>query len=170
MTNTERVQTLKETAMLNYKEASRIRKQSWDTKAKQRVLQVGHLVLIRKSGMDDKLSQSWVGPFPICKVFSPLSYQVDSGRHNKQTVHVQRLKKYEQRSDSALVKRVTTVLDPDSVEDTMENTYSEVVLSGKVESESRDKDIDGWVQEYADILTKQPGLTEKATIQGNANL
>ena len=49
------------------------------------------------------------------------------------------LKKYEQ---SALVKCVTTVLDPDIVEDTMENTYSGVVLSGKVESESRDKDID----------------------------
>ena len=40
--------------------------------------QSGDLVLVRKSGMKEKLSQSWAGPFPICKMNSPLSYQVDS--------------------------------------------------------------------------------------------
>ena len=73
------------------------------------------------------------------------------------------MKRYEQRSDSASVKRVTTVLEPDTDIDSMDYTYTAVVLSGKVEIETRDKDIQEWVDEYSDILTKQSGLTAKAT-------
>ena len=47
-------------------------------KAKQRVFEVGELVLIRKSGLCEKLTHSWVGPYPIAKINSPLSYQVDT--------------------------------------------------------------------------------------------
>ena len=43
----------------------------------------------------------------------------------------------------------------------MDSTYSEVVLSGQVQVENREKDIQDWVEEYAEILTKQPGLTDK---------
>ena len=126
-------------------------------------LQVGDLVLVRNMGMNEKLTESWVGPFSIHEVNSSLSYQVDSGGHTKQIVHIQRLKRYEQRPESASVKRVTTVLEPDSVNDTMDSTYSEVVLSGQVQVANREKDIQDWVEEYADIPTEQPGLKDKAT-------
>ena len=59
-------------------------------KAKDRKLKEGDLVLIRKSGMSEKWSQSWVGPFLIHKVNSPLSYQIDSGGNKKQVVHINR--------------------------------------------------------------------------------
>ena len=52
---------------------------------------------MRKSGMCEKLSQSWVGPYPISKVNSPLSYQLDAGTKKKQSVHIRRLKCYEER-------------------------------------------------------------------------
>ena len=64
--------------------------------------------------------------------------------------------------DSASVKRVTTVLEPDTEINTMQHTDTEVELSGKVQSENRDKEIEDCLNEYKDIMTKQPGLTEKA--------
>ena len=73
LTNSERVQALKEKAVVNLKEFSRIRKDNWDSRAKQRVLQVGDLVLVRNTGMNEKLTKSWVGPYSIHKVISPLS-------------------------------------------------------------------------------------------------
>ena len=163
LTNSERVQALKEKAVVNLKECSRIRKDIWDSKAKQRVLQMGDLVFVIKMGMNEKLTELWVGLFSIHKVNSPLSYQVDSGGHTKQTVHIQRHKRYEQRPESASVKRVTTVLEPNTDNNTMDSTYSEVVLSGQVQVANRETDIHDWVEKYADILTKQPGLTDKAT-------
>ena len=124
---------------------------------------MGDLVLVRKTGMNEKLTELLVGLFSILKVNSPLSYQVESGGHTKQTVLIQRLKRYEQRPESASVKSVTTVLEPDTDNDTMDSTCSEVVLSGQVQVANREKDIQDWVVEYADTLTKQPGLTDKAT-------
>ena len=107
--NSERIQNLREKAIVNYQECSRIRKQKWDIKAKQRAFKFGDLVLIRRSGMREKLSQSWVGPYPIVTLFA----------RKKQVVHIQKLKRYEERRDSALVKRVTTVLEPDTESDTI---------------------------------------------------
>ena len=43
----------------------------------------------------------------------------------------------------------------------MDSTYSEVVPSGREQVENREKDIQDWVEEYAEILIKQPGLTDK---------
>ena len=61
-----------------------------------------------------------------------------------------------------MVKRVTTVLEPDTEGDTMEHTYSEVVVTGNVQVQGRDKDIQEWLKEFEDIMTKEPGLTNLA--------
>jgi len=57
------------------------------------------------------------------------------------------------RDDSSIVKRVTTVLEPDSEEDSMEQQCTEVVITGNAESESRESDIADWVAEYGDTMT-----------------
>ena len=116
----------REKAILNYKECSRIHKEKWDNKAKQRKFEVGDLVLIRRSGMCEKLSESWVGLYPIVKVNSSLSYQVNSGTCRKQVVHTET---HEERKDSTLVKRVTMVLEPDTNSDSMESTYTELTVT-----------------------------------------
>ena len=41
LTNSESPNNIKEKAVLNFREASKVRKQKWDTKAKERVLEVG---------------------------------------------------------------------------------------------------------------------------------
>ena len=57
---------------------------------------------------------------------------------------------------------MTTVLEPDSSTDTMEQQYAEANVIGRVETETREADISSWEKEFADILTKEPGLTTLA--------
>ena len=61
--------------------------------------------------MCEKLSTILGGPISNN---SGLSYQVDTETRKKQVVHIQRLMRYEERRDSALVKRVMTVLESDT--------------------------------------------------------
>ena len=60
------------------------------------------------------------------------------------------------------MKRVTTVLEPDSSTDSMDQQYAEATVKGKVETETREADISSWEKDFADILTKEPGLTTLA--------
>ena len=78
------------------------------------------------------------------------------------SVHIQLLKKYVEREDQAMVKRVIAVLGQDTEGDTMEHTYSEVVIKGNVQVHGKDKDIQEWLKEFEDITTKEPGLTNLA--------
>ena len=42
----------------------------------------------------------------------------------------------------------------------MEDQYAEAKVTGKVDSDSREADIGRWESEFADTLTKEPGLTD----------
>ena len=114
---------------------------------------------MRKSGLNTKLEESWAGPFTIVKKNSPLSYRVDTGDRTIPSVHIQLLKEYVPRESGKLVRRVTTVLEPNSESDSMDQQYSEVKISGVAEGEDRERDVREWEKEYSDILTKEPGLT-----------
>ena len=160
--NTERIQSLRENATVCYKQCSKLRKENWDGKAKPRELKLGDKVMMRKSGMNSKLSETWLGPYTILKVNSLLSYEIDTGSRKINSVHIQLLKEYIEREDRVLVKRITTVLKPDSENDTMEHEYAEVVVSGCVQVPNRYRDTQQWLSEYKDIMTKEPGLTKMA--------
>jgi len=92
----------------------------------------------------------------------PFSYHENTGDRILQSVHVQLLKLYTPRSPEALAKRVTTVLEPDSSTDTMEQQYAEATVTRKVLRETREADISSWEKDFADILNKEPGLTTLA--------
>ena len=62
-------------------------KQTWDSKASNREFNVGDEVLVRKPGMNLKLSDSWEGPFSVIKRNSPLSYAIDTGDRRIPSVH-----------------------------------------------------------------------------------
>ena len=66
------------------------------------------------------------------------------------------------RNPDQTVKRVTTVLEPDTESDSMDQQFSELVIRGTVEADSRDKDIRDWVDKFSDTLIKEPGLTKLA--------
>ena len=156
--NTERVQNLREKAVVNYEVCSHVRKK-WDKKVNQRTLTVVDLVIFRRAGMCEKLSQSWIGLYRIVKFNSLSLYHVDVGTTKKQSVHIQRLKRYEERKEKTRVKRVITVSEPDIESESLDSLYSELTVSGQVQVLSKDKDIAEWVKEFSDILTKELGLT-----------
>ena len=144
------------------KDCSTIYKENWDKKTKVREINKGDLVYMRKLGINTKLSESWAGPYHIVKRNSPLSYKVSTGDRTIVSVHISLLKEYMPRIPDASVKRVTTVLEPDTVSYSMDQQYSELVIPGRADSDNREQDIKDWVEEYSDTLTKEPGLTKLA--------
>ena len=159
--NCERVQRLRDKAVVNFKECSRIRKEVWDSKSKPKEFMKGDQVWMRKSGISTKLAESWLGPFTVVKRNSALSYKIDTGDRVIDSVHIQLLKEFVSR-DNAEVKRVTTVLEPDTESDSIDQQYAEAVVRGKVETENREEHIREWVQEAEGTMTKEPGLTHLA--------
>ena len=91
---------------------------------------------------------------------TPLSYKINTGDRTIPSVHIQLLKAYKPRQEEHQVCRVTSVLEPETEDDTMENQYAEAKVTGKVDSDSREEDIVAWESDFADILTKEPGLTK----------
>ena len=161
--NCERVQRLRDKAVVNFKECSRIRKEVWDNKSKPREFMKGDQVWMQKSGINTKLAESWLGPFTVVKRNSALSYKIDTGDRVIDSVHIQLLKEFVSR-DNAEVKRVTTVLEPDTESDSIDQQYAEAVVRGKVEMENREEYIRECVQEAEGTMTKEPGLTHYAVL------
>ena len=147
---------MRETAVVQLINTFQQRKKDWD---KFREFEKGDMVYLCKSGINTKLANSWAGPYKVEKRNSPLSYPINTGDRVLSSVHVQLLKLHTTRPPEQQVKRVTTVLEPDSLQDTMETQYAEATVWGKVEITTRETDIQGWETEFAGILTKEPGLT-----------
>ena len=131
-------------------------KEKWDERAKPREFQKGDQVLMRKSGKNLKLSETWLGPHEIVKKNSPLLYKANTGSRVISSVHIQLLKEYVKRDSSLVVKRVMTV---DTESDSMDQEFTEVVIKGKVESDTREQDIVDGLEEFGSAMTKMLGLT-----------
>ena len=157
--NSDRVQHMRDTAVVNLTDMTNKRKTEWDKHAQHRQFERGDKVYLRKSGLNTKLESSWAGPYTVVKRNSPLSYRVNTGDRVIPSVHIQQLKMYTSRP-SDQVKRVTSVLEPETEKDTMDNQYAEAKVTGKVENDSREADVAAWESDFADILTKEPGLTK----------
>ena len=116
-------------------------------------------MFLRKSGLNTKLADSWEGPFVVEKHNTPLSYRINTGDRTLPSIHIQQLKDYTPRQEDPKVKRVTSVLEPDTQTDQMDDQYAEAKVTGSVVTEDRQTDIEGWKHDYKHILTKEPGLT-----------
>ena len=159
MVNAERVQHARDVVVANLQKCSEEHKKVWDKLAQVRMFEQGDQVFLRKSRLNTKLSDSWECPYQVMKRNTPLSYKVSTGDRVLPSVHIQLLKAYVPRPEPK-VGRVTSVLEPDTPTDHMEEQYSEAVVTGNVITEDRQRDIQGWVTDFSDILTKEPGLTE----------
>ena len=71
------------------------------------------------------------------------------------------------RDPALAVKWVTTVLEPDMESDSMEQEYTEVVISGKAENRTREKDIE---EEFDSTMTREPGLMKSVEFPYNTPL
>ena len=131
----------------------RKKKKDWDRKAQFRQFEKGDKVYLRTSGLNTKLEDSWAVPYTVLKRNSSLSYRVHTGDRTIPSVHVQLLKRYTPKTNEQQVKQVTSVLEPDTESDSMDTQYAEVKVTGRVETDSREADIDRWESDFADTLT-----------------
>ena len=116
-------------------------------------------MLVRKPGMNLKLSDSWEGLFTVTKKNSPLSYAVNTGDRKIPSVHIQLIKKYNQDTDNLKKNRVTSVFEPDTLQDDILEKYSEVVVAGEQLADKQAQDIKQVEGKCNDIFMKEPGLT-----------
>ena len=158
--NLERVEKFRDSAAATVGKNVKQRKATWDSKAKQRMFEVGDSVLVRKPGMITELEESWEGPFKITKVNSPLSYGVDFGHRKSPSIHVQELKTYHRLVCENVVGRVTSVLEPDTPQDDIRYRLTEINVQTGTMTESQRADIAKIESKYRNILTKDPGCTE----------
>ena len=93
-------------------------------------------------------------PFIVDKRNTPLSYKINIGDRILPSVHIPLLKAYTPRQEGPKVQRVTLVLEPDTVTDQLDDQYAEAKVTGSVVTDSREKDIRSWEEDYKDILTK----------------
>jgi len=90
------------------------------------------------------------------KVLGGLSYRINLDGKSK-NAHIRFLKEEIRRAD---VKRVTTVLDDDSVGDEVTCTKGKIQLKKVVPTEQIQADIQGCLDEFKDVVCKEPGLTD----------
>ena len=159
--NIERVESLREKSVATSAKAANARKENWDKKAKPRSFKVGDKVLVRKPGMCTKLEESWDGPFTVIKVNSPVSYAVDFGYRKSPSIHIQLMKEFQ--SQDERVARVTSVLAPDTQSDDIRDRLASVEVEQQTKSSKQQKDIADIERTYLDILTKNPGCTNRVS-------
>ena len=80
MGNTERVQHMRDLAVVNQSVTSEKRKTDWDRKAQFRQFEKGHKVYLCKLGINTKLEDSWAGLYTILKRNSPSHTECIWGR------------------------------------------------------------------------------------------
>ena len=85
---------MRDRASVSYKEVAEKRESSLDNKAKERVFEVGTNVLYRTLERDTNLSESLEGPYVVCKILGPLTYQLDVGGKKRKVAHIRFLKEY----------------------------------------------------------------------------
>ena len=156
--NSERVEIAREKALLTKFVTADKRKKTWDTKAKNREFDVGQEVLVRKPGLNLKLSDSREGPFKITKRNSPLSYSIDTGDRRIPSVHIQLIKAYN-REEDVMVSRVTSVFEPDKPGDDILERYAEAHISDSELSDKQKEDLDRVLSNFTDVMTSELRLT-----------
>ena len=152
----ERIEFLREKAVWNLDRNSKKRKKLYDRCSKERKFEIGESVLWRAIGMSGKLQDSWLGPYTIEEILSPVSYRIALDSKRKKVVHVNSLKKFIERDLKIL--RLTAVPEGDSENDELEDFGRSHIVEGKTVG-FHQKDIDNIIAEHSDILTHKIGLT-----------
>ena len=119
--NAGRLESVRDKSTCALIENSRKRAIEYNKKACERTFSVGDQVWIRRPGLDHKLRESWVGPGKIVKQNSPVSFKVQTEERMIPTVNIQQLKLAGARMR---VKSVTTVLEQDTRQDDLDNTFA----------------------------------------------
>ena len=123
-----------------------------DQKAKERTFTIDDFVLVFRPGKTNKLHNQWQGPFPIVKIITEVTYQVDLGTRLKQyrTFRVNCMKLWTPAESAAFLAN-------DNDEEDLENV--EVVHSSCI-LEPHHLDIEKFKEKYKDVIQDVPGTTQ----------
>ena len=156
--NQERLESIRDKAMMNQMVTTSKRQQQWNKTAKNREFKEGDRVWVRRPGLDHKLQESWTGPGTIVKCNSPVSYRIQMPDRLVPTVHVQQIKAAAEDS----IKKITAV-----IQDTEEDKLSTSIADTKIQTEdltkSQQDQLKAELDKYIDVLQKEPGLTDLTT-------
>ena len=125
----EKMELLREKAVWNLDRNSKKGKKLYDRCSKERKFEIGESVLWRAIGMPGKLQDSWLGPYTIEEILSPVSYRIALDSKRKKVVHVNSLKKFIERDLKVL--RLTAVLEGDTENDELEDFGRSHIVEGK---------------------------------------
>ena len=92
----ERLAKMSALARENLQKAQKIQKRWYDQHARKRQFSSGENVLVLLPTSSNKLLAKWMGPYPVLREVSPVSYEVDMYDHakRKKIFHVNMLRKW----------------------------------------------------------------------------
>ncbi|XP_063584731.1 uncharacterized protein LOC134762284 [Penaeus indicus] len=161
---------LEETAKLAAEQAeisSRNYKTYYDLKAKSRKLDIGDDVLVLLPSSSNKLVMQWLGPYPVVECKGNGVDYVIRIRGKNRLFHINMLKKYFRRDGfkrKGETVQICVVEDEDNCGNNCEPVYLETnsecnINIGSELSESQIDDLKVIMNEFSDVLTDKPGLT-----------
>ncbi|XP_047488137.1 uncharacterized protein LOC125038640 [Penaeus chinensis] len=173
---------LEETAKLAAEQAeisSRNYKTYYDLKAKPRKLDMGDDVLVLLPSSSNKLIMQWLGPYPVVECKGNGVDYVIRIRGKNRLFHINMLKKYFRRDGFKRKEetvQICVVEDDDNCGNNCEPVYFDTnsdcnINIGNDLSESQIDDLRVIVNEFSDVLTDKPGLTNtiEHVIRVNSN-
>ena len=151
------------------KKAQTTQKRFYDAHSSKRRLQVGDKALVLLPTPGSKLEVHWQGPYTVTKVFDDgLNYELDTGKTRKQhrIYHINLLSKWQTRDElAALVMQESPEMSlphERNVAPIYSNeTWEDVVISAEL-SEPQKKQVQELLQDYADVFSGRPNLTNVA--------
>ena len=132
--------------------ASSKRKEEFDRKALDRVLEEGDMVLCKIPGAAAKLEESWHGPYRILEQLNRVNFRVEVGKGRQKVLHINNLKKYWLREVDVLRMAVVA-------EDVSDDMVVGLKMSGKC-SDFDEKIVEVLKQEYPSVFSNEPGKTD----------
>ena len=161
-----RLQLMTEHVDDNLAHAQDVQKEWFDQRARVREFQSGDRVLVLLPTASNKLQAEWRGPYVVVRKSSPVDYVVNTGkrRRREQNLHVNLLKKWEEREGVTFMANLAQWEDSVSIETPLHpqphqtENWQDVVIDDNL-SPTQKQDLRALLQKYQDILTDVPGRT-----------
>ena len=149
---------MREAARSRMTEVSRARKEAYDKKSCSKTFEVGDIVWNRLPGLDNKLAESWSGPWEVLGRLSAVNYRIKKleERGKKKVVHINTLKACVEREGK--MRRLTVVAEEE------EEELPGCLSLKEVRPEYNQADIDKLLEEFSYVLRNEPGNTSSAEL------
>ena len=161
----ERLAKMSALARENLQKAQKVQKRWYDKHARECEFSVGENVLVLLPTSTHKLLAKWMGPYPVVRKVSPVSYEVDMFDHakRKRVFHVNMLRKWHSPAAVNLwAEGDATSPDPDEIVLWKDDPVPQELSVSEKLSRSQLEELQSLLGEYQDVLRGTPGKTTMA--------